>query len=832
MKEYTKKKLNDIAYPIGGIGTGNFALCGNGLFMGPDFRAKPNNENYCGNCFVVKAEKDGDVVDWRVLCGDNEKDLTGSVYGAYGWGDSVPYAGFKHFRECIFSAKFPFAHILFSDEDFPGAVNLRCYNPFIPSNEKDSGIPTGIFKITLKNTTKDKLKYTVAFIISALDGNKGRHVFERKNDLSYFTIFNQYGVRSKKHEEIIALTDNDDTHCQHYLKRSSGFYDRKTTFMNDFSASGAIKDRVYEDDDFYDGGILTASVEVEPNESKDINFYFCWYVSHFTPDWEEKKKTLRFGYARYFRSAKQVADYCFIHRKRLEKETKLFSDALFSSDLPEVVLNAINRNLCILKSSTFITLYDGSLWGWEGQGKNAGLCWGNCQHVYNYQYAIPLLFPRLAKGMRDNDMRYCLENGELLHCRLPITKDRYNGDKGVVDATMGSVFNCYREWLLSGDTEWLKDKWHDIKKIIEYTWSDKNKERWDTDKSGVITGSQFNTLDIEIFGANSWLTGMYHLALRCGAKMAEAVGDVSAAEEYMRIYKKGKKLLDERTFNGEYYVQDVDIGSCEVLKPFFSAPEDSNFWDKENQQIKYQIADGCGIDQVLAGWHADLLDVHDVFVKEHRKSALNAIYKYNFLSMRKHNNPCRVFALDDEKGTVMVSFPKGKPAIPIPYSEECMTGFEYAVAENMLQCGMEDKALELTQAIDERYDGEKRNPFAEVECGVSYARAMSCYGYLPIYSGFKFNLPNRELGFIPLKAGRYFWSVQDAWGTVETEDNSVKFKVLYGKLLLKTFITHIEKVDSVTLSGVALNFMQVGNKVVFSDAITIVKKGVLTLRKY
>jgi len=180
----------------------------------------------------------------------------------------------------------------------------------------------------------------------------------------------------------------------------------------------------------------------------------------------------------------------------------------------------------------------------------------------------------------------------------------------------------------------------------------------------------------------------------------------------------------------------------------------------------------------------------------------------------------------------MVSFPKGKPAIPIPYSEECMTGFEYAVAENMLQCGMEGKALELTQAIDERYDGEKRNPFAEVECGVSYARAMSCYGFLPIYSGFKFNLPNRELGFIPLKNGRYFWSVQDAWGTVETEDNSVKFKVRYGKLLLKTFITHIEKTENVTLSGVALNFKQVGNKIIFGDEIAIAKNGVLTLQKH
>lgn len=827
MRTYTKNQLQNIAYPIGGIGTGNFALAGNGKFMGPDFRGKPNNEVFFGATgFSIKAEKDGEVLDWRMLNGDCEKDPNFVIYGQFGTGWVPPTMGFRHFRDCTFTAKFPFADISLKDDEFPGKANINCYNPFIPSNEKDSSLPTGIFKITIGNTSDKKIKYTVAFILQSLDGNKGRHVFEQKNGLSYFTIFNQYGARSKKHEEMIIMTDNAEAACQHYLSRDRKLY----AIISDFSTPGKIKARLYEDDAFGDAGMLTASIELDPGESGDINFYFCWYCPHFVPYWEKSKKVLGFSYGKYFRSAKHVADYCYRNRKRLKKETEDFSQSLFSSDLPEDVKNAINRNLCTLKSSTVIRLGDGSLWGWEGQMRFEGSCAGTCQHVYNYQYTIPFLFPSLERGMHSNDMRYCLEESGVLHCRLPITRDYYNGDKGVVDAVMSTVYNCYREWLISGDTEWLKGEWNNIRKIMEYTWSDDNSERWDPDKSGLITGRQFNTLDIEIFGVHSWLTLMYHLALICASKMADAVGDTVISKEYMSIYERGKDALIERTFNGEYFIQDVDINSTDALKHFIEDPENSQFWDKENRQIKYQIANGCEIDQVLACWQADIMGIEDLLDKKYRVSALNAIYKYNFKCMRKQDNPSRLFAFDDEKGTVMNSFPHGEPAVPILYSEECMTGFEYAVAENMLQCGMEEKALCLTNAINERYDGTKRNPFAEIECGANYARAMSCYGFLPIYSGFKFNLPEKELGFIPLKAGRYFWSVDGAWGTVELKYNRVRFKVIYGKLLLKSFISHLSNITEVSLSGVNLTFKHVGQKIIFDWEITIDRNRVLLIK--
>ena len=58
-------------------------------------------------------------------------------------------------------------------------------------------------------------------------------------------------------------------------------------------------------------------------------------------------------------------------------------------------------------------------------------------------------------------------------------------------------------------TEWLRSLWPSVKKSIEYAWADTNKDRWDPEQKGVLTGRQHHTLDMELFGPNSWLTGFY-----------------------------------------------------------------------------------------------------------------------------------------------------------------------------------------------------------------------------------------------------------------------------------------------------------------------------------
>lgn len=387
-------------------------------------------------------------------------------------------------------------------------------------------------------------------------------------------------------------------------------------------------------------------------------------------------------------------------------------------------------NLSVLKSPTVMRLEDGSFYGFEGVHEREGSCEGTCQHVWNYAYAMCFLFPDLERSIRDLEFKYSTdENGRMgFRLMLPIGR-KMTGFRACVDGQMGAVIKCYREWKISGDNEWLKANWDSIKKVLEYAWSDKNPDRWDLDKDGVLEGRQHHTLDMEMFGPSSWLEGMYLSALKAAAEMADFLGDTVKAEEYRSLFSKGYEWTKKNLFNGKYFIQKVDVKDKSIIDGFFA----DNYWNEETKEIKYQIADGSSIDQLLAQWHADILGLGDIFDKEQVSCALKEMMKNNFKPcMRDFANPWRVFSLNDEAGTVICDYPEGvgKPKIPIPYCEETMTGFEYSFAGLLCARNMTAEGVKVTKAIRDRFDGKKRNPWNEFECGSNYARSMASFGLI------------------------------------------------------------------------------------------------------
>lgn len=117
-----------------------------------------------------------------------------------------------------------------------------------------------------------------------------------------------------------------------------------------------------------------------------------------------------------------------------------------------------------------------------------------------------------------------------------------------------------------------------------------------------------------------------------------------------------------------------------------------------------------------------------------------------------------------------------------------MTGMEYQAAALLIREGLREEGLAVVRAVRDRYDGDKRNPFNEMECGSNYARSMASFSLLLVYSGFLFDLPRGRLGFDPLRAPderfRCLWSVDAAWGTVDITDNQLELNVEEGALSL------------------------------------------------
>ena len=814
---------------------------------------KPNKNSINGfSHFAVKAEKNGRLVDARVLQGDLHPPYSGDGSRQFGFGFArESMAGLPHFKEVQFNGEYPIAELSFRDPSFPGLVRMKAFNPFIPLNDKDSSLPAAFFEIEVENLGESCIDYSVALTVKNPNGSeKCVNLLQKQGDITVLKLGSTEHASAKEPElgDISIATNAVNTSCQEYWFRGI-WCDSLRVFWRDFTAKGFIKHRRYGIDEKIedksngnDHGTIAAHFSVAPGTKGAVRFILAWNFPIFQKYWKpmrsvfpdgaygtEASNTWKNYYATVFDDSFCTAVYGLKNWNRLSNDTILFKDSLFSSSLPPEVLDAISANISILKTPTSMRLEDGSFYGFEGCGPDFGCCEGSCTHVWNYAYAMPFLFPSLERSMRELDYKYNLrdDGGMPFRLQLPPGSEMWKF-RPCVDGQFGGVIKVYREWKISGDTEWMRRLWPSVKKSIEFAWAETNEDLWDPEKKGVITGRQHHTLDMELFGPNSWLTGFYLAALKAGAEMAEVCGEPETANEYMEIFARGKNFVEKHLFNGEYYSQSVNINDRTVLEPFRDA--DDRYWNKEHGEIKYQIAEGCGIDQVVAQWHANLCGLGEIFDKSRAKKALASIYKHNFKrSFREFPNFCRLYALNDEAGTVMFSWPAGKqkPVVPITYAEETMHGFEYQVAAHMIMEGMVLEGCELVKAVRDRYDGEKRNPWNEIECGSNYARSMASFALLPALSGFEFDMTRGMIGFSPKLKGkdfRCFWSVDGAWGTVHVTKAGIKVDVLYGSLELQLLrssqFSKCRKVKA-TVDGKVINASTSNGEVSFAPAITL-----------
>jgi hypothetical protein len=144
----------------------------------------------------------------------------------------------------------------------------------------------------------------------------------------------------------------------------------------------------------------------------------------------------------------------------------------------------------------------------------------------------------------------------------------------------------------------------------------------------------------------------------------------------------------------------------------------------------------------------------------HVRTTLKSILQYNFQPMSGYFNNMRSYALSGEAGLVLATYSLGRDQkFPFPYFNEIMTGFKYSTIAHIVYEGIADSALVCVDAIRSRYDGEKRNPFNEIEAGYHYARAMASWALVPAYAGFHYSVVDKSMEFAP-RNGSYFFLVQ------------------------------------------------------------------------
>ncbi len=857
-KRYEGDCLRELRLPLGGIGAGCLSLNGAGRLVDWEIAGVANKNTSNGMThFAIKAVDDDGQVWARALQGDEPGsrmgDVSGKAFGCYGFGQPrETLGGLPHFPQVCFDAAWPVARLSYAYEGFPGQAELTAFSPFVPLRSDESSLPAALFRWAVTNTGDRPLTYTVCLSLTnplPADGAAARYLPRPEGGALVLENFahpdqpRQYGAMG-----AAVWGAGQVSHQVHWYR--GAWFDGLNVFWKDFNSTAPLPERRYgEPGKTPDTSSIALTARVEPGQTWNADFALAWYYPILENDWAPPKpeegleNRWRKHYAVRFPSVEAVLDHVVPRREELWAGTERFVAAVTDATLPEAVRDAALSTLSTLVTPLTLRLPDGSFYGWEGLHTDSGCCEGSCTHVWNYAYALCYLFPDLERSMRDLDFTHNMDEHGGMRFRLQLPVGRKHWDfLPCADGQFGGVIKLWRDYLLCGDREWLRGHWPRVKKMIAYAWSEHNDCRWDPEKTGVLTGRQHHTLDMELFGPNSWLTGMYLAALKAAARMAAVLGDEEAQAEYEAIFARGSAWAGEHLFNGEYFYHRVDIDDKSTLAPYHADALiglgiEAAYWDEEHGELKYQIGEGSSVDQVLGQWHANLSGLGDIYPREKVQSALQSIHRYNFVpTMRDFFNPCRLYCVNDEGGTLICAYPEGRrrPVITAPYSEETMHGFEYSAASHLVQEGMVDEAVEMVSAVRSRYDGRTRNPFNEVECGSNYARSMAAFSLLPSFLGFTADLGQGILRFAPVVEGpfRCPFAAGTGWGIYERDEaGRVTLTVLGGSWTLQALgLTLPSGAPAVTLDGHPVPCAADADGLRFAQAVEIHSGQTLALR--
>src|SRR5205823_5733125 len=172
-----------------------------------------------------------------------------------------------------------------------------------------------------------------------------------------------------------------------------------------------------------------------------------------------------------------------------------------------------------------------------------------------------------------------------------------------------------------------------------------------------------------------------------------------------------------------------------------------------------------------------------------------SIYRYNHKpDLFDHDYVQRTYALNDEAATVVCDYAQAeRPQIPFPYYAEVWTGLEYSSAALMLFEGMSEQGLQIFSDARRRYNGERRNPWDEPECGHHYARAMASWSGLLAAGGFRYRGQLGRVEILPaskIADFRCFWSAGSGWGTFTVTRSELSLVVEEGRLLIRELNLH------------------------------------------
>lgn len=818
------------ALPLGGIGTGNLAIGADGALrqwqlhnLGNHLGELPNTF-FCVRFSGVRPPLDGlRVLQARSVPGEPVPMVNDAAIPE--WHTDL-FSAFPPMAAMRLRGLYPFADLEADDDTLPLAVEVEAFNPLVPLDDEASGIPAALFTVRLTNRSSDHLH---GWFGGALQNDVGADGVVNPRSVAH----PGYGGNTNRLErsagwnrlvcENASIPADDSRSGQMVLaiegagavadlcwSQPADFADFLRALVvpglpEDSEPSAFLGARDAMAGNGWRGpsapghtwaGGLAVPWHIAPGEAVAIRAVIAWHFPNRFVNYDDfgprhpERGLSRFWlgnwYARRYASASDVVADVTSRWDELRGASDTWRRTLLDSSLPLDVAERLATQAIPLRTPTVFRAGTGQIFGFEGvngastlhhAGAVGGSCPLNCTHVWNYEHALAALFPALERNMRDTEFDAAQAPAGYIPHRviaptyLPQLWDVVIGgpDEPALDGMLGTILKSYREYRAGAEHGWLQQRWPKIGLLLDHI-----AVTWDPEGTGVLSGIQPSTHDIDLRGTNPFMGSLWLAALRAAEEMASILNDDARARWCRARFETGSAEYDRRMWNGDYYVQ--------VLAP--------------GESDEFQWGRGCLSDQLVGQWWAHVLDLGYVLPREHVVHALRAVHRHNFrTSFRGVSHTDRAYADGDDSGLVMCSWPEGgRPVVPTRYADEVWSGSEYEVAAHCLYEGLVEEGMTVLRGLWKRHDGSRRNPYNEVECGDHYARSMAGWTVLGAISGQRFDAHRGALSFAPRAVSseqigsgptRVPFVAGQAWGTCEIRDDSARLDVRHGALTLR-----------------------------------------------
>ncbi|MEZ4595971.1 MAG: GH116 family glycosyl-hydrolase [Chloroflexota bacterium] len=156
-----------VAFPLGGIGTGNVSLGARGDLRDWELADRPAKGNRSPNTFFCIRVRVGDAPPvTKVLEGPipPPHDLSHGYH-------PTTAAGLPRFARATFTGEYPIATVELEHPDVPLDVRLEAFTPLVPLDPDDSGIPGAVLTWRLRSRAAEPVAVTlVGSLINPIGG--------------------------------------------------------------------------------------------------------------------------------------------------------------------------------------------------------------------------------------------------------------------------------------------------------------------------------------------------------------------------------------------------------------------------------------------------------------------------------------------------------------------------------------------------------------------------------------------------------------------------------------------------------------------------------------